>query len=127
MELITRDRIDSIEQAMLASPLAVPAEVFPLVHHVTMAGLYAREGFLPAGAVVTGKAKKEPYITVLSAGAVVEITPFGRRMIQAPFTWVSEAAVKRIFITHTDCVITTIHRTAETDVSAIEVDILVEV
>lgn len=121
MELVRKDCIDELEEAMLSCP---QAEVV-VKHYLTKSGVYVREMIMPAGLTVTGKAKKEDYITMLSAGLVTERTVHGVKHYKAPCVIVSEPGIKRALYAHELSVLATIHHTEQTELEAIEDDILV--
>lgn len=83
-------------------------------------GLYAREVFIPAGTVVTGKIHKYSQINILSQGEISVVTESGVIRIKAPYTLVSPPGTKRAAYTHSDVIWTTIHATHETDIQKIE-------
>lgn len=127
MELARKDCIDVLEEAMLASPHALAASQVDVRHYLTNSGVYAREMIMPAGLTVTGKAKKEDYISVLSAGFVTERTAAGIRHYRAPCIIVSEPGIKRALFAHELSVLATVHHTEQTELAKIEEDILVPI
>ena len=88
--------------------------------HMFAQGVYAREGFLKAGLVFTGKIHTQSQINILSRGHVTVVTEEGKEEYIAPASWVSPAGVKRLCYVHEDSVWTTILGTNETDISTIE-------
>ncbi len=80
----------------------------PPVHHFAK-GLYARELFIPAGTILTGKIHKHEHINIISQGAISVLTEAGFKLIEAPFTMVSLPGTKRLGYAHTDTVWTTVH------------------
>ena len=91
----------------------------PLVHHINN-GLYAREIFLPKDTLLTGKVHNFDHLSTLSKGEVSIYTEDGLIRIKAPFTWQSQAGVKRLIFVHEDAVWTTYHVTDITDVATLE-------
>jgi hypothetical protein len=110
--LAIRSGIENLEAAIQALPSEVQLgkKAFPLKHHVTSNGLYAREIILPAGTIIAGRIKKHEYISVLSAGLVTEVTEAGKQSIKAPYTFCCKEGTKRIVLVHETAVWTTIHR-----------------
>ena len=90
------------------------------VRHYFSPGCYARELFIPAGTVLTGKIHKYQQLNILSQGEISVLTEDGVKRVKAPFTVVSPAGTKRIAYAHTDCTWTTILATDETDPDVIE-------
>lgn len=91
----------------------------PVTHHFAPS-VYAREIFMPAGAVVVGKIHKHAHLNIISKGRVIVSTEFGKKQLVAPCTFVSEAGTKRAVYIVEDCIWTTIHPTEETDLEKIE-------
>jgi len=91
----------------------------PVTHHFAPS-VYAREIFMPAGAVVVGKIHKHAHLNIISKGKVIVSTEFGKKQLVAPCTFVSEAGTKRAVYIVEDCIWTTIHPTEETDLEKIE-------
>ncbi len=91
----------------------------PVTHHFAPS-VYAREIFMPAGAVVVGKIHKHAHLNIISKGRVIVSTEFGKKELIAPCTFVSEAGTKRAVYIVEDCIWTTIHPTDETDLAKIE-------
>lgn len=113
--LSARDKVNLVEAEMLKQPqIEIP------VKHYFSQGVYAREIMIPAGAMITGKIHKFEQLNILSAGEMSVLTDDGVVRVKAPFTIVSPPGTKRIAITHSECVWTTIHGTDETDVDKIE-------
>ena len=118
-EMTNREVVNSLEIEMLKMPqLDLP------IKHYFSPGLYARELFIPAGTLLTGKVHKFEHLNIMSQGDMSVLTENGIKRVQAPFTIVSPAGTKRIAFAHTDTVWTTIHATEETDLDKIE-DLLV--
>jgi len=122
--LARRNSIDALEEAMRALPDQIDVASMDVRHHITDSGLYAREMIIPAGIVITGKIKKHEHISVISAGFVTEVTDAGLQRIKAPYTMVSKPGTKRVVWAHTDTVWTTIHASAETDLTKLEADLI---
>lgn len=112
---VSRERLVEIERAMTQ----MPQGHFPVTHHFAP-GLYAREVFIPAGSLVTGKIHKYGQLNILSAGRVSLLVDGFWRDLCAPFTIVSPPGTKRMLYAHEDTVWTTIHATDETDLDIIE-------
>ena len=75
-------------------------------------GTYARELFMPQGTVIVGKIHKHSHVNILSKGKVVVMTEEGRKTIEAPSTFISQAGTKRAVYIVEDAIWTTIHLTA---------------
>jgi hypothetical protein len=90
-------------------------------------GTYARELFMPKGLVVTGKIHKHSHINVISKGKVAVVTEFGKKVYEAPCTFVSEVGLKRAVYIEEDTVWTTIHLTkhiGEDNLDSVEEEVI---
>lgn len=119
--LSTRDKVNIIEAEMFKHEQLE----LPVKHHFSQ-GVYARELFIPAGTLLTGKIHKFQQLNILSAGEISVMTEDGMKRVSAPFAVVSPPGTKRIAYAHTDCVWTTIHGTDETDLEKIETHFIAE-
>lgn len=96
----------------------------PLKHHFSD-GLYAREIFMPAGAIVVGKVHRHAHINNISQGRVRVYTTDGYQELSAPYQWLSAVGTKRVVHVLEDCVWTTYHPTSSTDLAEIERQVIV--
>lgn len=97
----------------------------PVTHRFTP-GLYIREIFMPAGALITSAVHKTEHPYVVSAGRCFVYLENERRweLIQAPHTGITKPGTRRFLIVVYDTLWTTFHVTAKTDVGEIEDEIL---
>lgn len=114
------DKIMRLESEMARLPQAT----FETTHHFSH-GIYAREIFIPAGSLLTGKIHATDHISIVSRGDISVLTEGGIERIKAPATIVSKAGMKRVGYAHADTVWTTIHGTHETDLKKLEVELIV--
>jgi len=113
--LTLRDKVNIMEGEMKKHPqIEIP------VKHYFSKGVYAREIFIPAGVILTGKIHKMQQINILSKGRMRVLTDDGVKEVEASFTIVSPPGTKRIAIALTDCIWTTFLPTDETDPELIE-------
>ena len=110
--------IARVEQSAMQSTEKVDFE--HLVKHHFSKDVYARELFIPAGTLIIGKIHKHENFNILSKGEMSVLSVDGLQKVSAPFSVVSSPGVKRMAFAHTDCVWTTVHGTAETDIDKIE-------
>lgn len=108
-------RLESLETEMQPHE---PAECL-IVHHFAP-GVYAREMRVPAGTFLTGKIHRYAHLNIMSAGKVTIVNETGRKTVEAPYAFTSEAGTKRAFYMHEFTVWTTIHPTTETDLEKLE-------
>lgn len=100
-------------------------ESAPVTHHFTP-GLYAREIFMPKGLLITTETHKTEHPFVVSKGRVLvyQENTGEWQAIEAPHFGVTKPGTRRLLLVVFDCVWTTFHATAETDVAKIETEIL---
>jgi hypothetical protein len=117
-ELEARDRrIDALEAAIVRD---LPPVDCPVTDHFAP-GLYAREMFIPAETVLTGKIHKYANLSIMSKGALRLFMEDGSTQdVRAPFTYVAPPGTRRAALALEDTVWTVIHATEETDVDKIE-------
>lgn len=129
---------DAREQGALMEPGSVRAKLYALqerlgdlpeaecpLQHVFAPGAYARTIFIPAGTVIVGKIHKHAHLNILCKGSVTVLTESGGTQdLTGPLTMVSPPGTKRAVIAHTDAVWTTVHLTSETDLDAIEEQVI---
>ena len=102
----TREEINRLGARMLR----MPQLKIQTTHHFAK-GLYAREIFIPAGALLTGKVHKCEHLNIVSKGRIQVWTEDGMKEVCAPFTLVSRPGTKRVGLAIEDTVWTTIHST----------------
>ena len=119
-EAPTRAGIERLEAAMRASPdqIEIPTT------HTFGPGFYARTIAIPAGASLTGKVHATEHIFIISRGDITLVTEDGRRRVQAPFQMVCRPGLKRAGYAHTEVVCTNVHITDETDLAALERELI---
>ena len=106
-----RSWIQSMEDNMLETVEATPEaeQVMPPVHHV-WGGLFARELFMPAGAVIVSKIHKVDHMTFVLEGEAEVIDEFGSaEIVSAPAFIKTPAGMKRILRIKTDSRWMTVH------------------
>lgn len=105
-----RQKVERLSNEMLKhQQVEVP------LRHFFGGGMYAREMTLQKGTYWTGKIHKQEQINILSKGDITVLTQDGPIRVQAPFTIVSPAGVRRAGYAHEECVWTTILKTDLTD------------
>ena len=110
-----RGKLERLDAALAALPQAD----MPLTHRFSR-GVYARELFIPAGTVLTGRIHKYSQINILLRGDISVLTEHGIQRIQAPFVIESPPGTKRAGYAHEDTVWMTICGTDTTDTDALE-------
>ena len=113
-----RQKIEILEWVMLRDFDNI-ADELPLTHFIH-GGIYAREIFIPAGVVLTGKVHLVDHLFSLDQGELSVMTDKGIKRISAPFKFEVKAGIKKVGYAHTDVMCTTYHSTDLTDVKEIE-------
>jgi hypothetical protein len=113
-----REKVEQLEEMMQAYDPAI----LPIKHHFAD-GIYAREMFIPANAVLTGAVHKTNHMCILSMGRVRVATEDGPVELTAPATLIAYPGAKRAIFALEDSVWTNIHATNETDVDKIVEDL----
>lgn len=96
------------------------------IRHYFAPGVYAREMWMPAGCLITGKIHMTEHLNMLSQGKVSVSNKGDSITMTAPYTFVSPIGTKRAIYAHEDSTWTTIHATDLTDPEEIEEEIIAE-
>jgi len=83
-------------------------------------GMYCRELFRPKDTLIVGKVHRREHFYIVLSGEVTVVGDGKRERIKAPRILVSAPGTKRAVYAHEDSICITIHRTDETDLDAIE-------
>lgn len=97
--------------------------VCPLVHKFAK-GLYIREIFMPAGALIIGHEHKTEHFNIVLSGRARVMIEGKIEDIVAPCTFVSGPGVRKVLLILEDMRWATTHVTDETDISKLE-DLLI--
>ena len=100
----------------------------PQVHiepvHTFGPGFYARTIHIPAGSTLTAKVHATEHIFLLTAGEMLLATEDGTMRVSAPFQCVARPGLKRVGYAVTDCAVTNVHITPETDLLKLEAQLI---
>lgn len=100
--------------------LSLPQAEFELVHRFAP-GVYIREMFVPAGAMMTGAIHKTEHISIFLEGAMIVTNGEGKSVeIEAPIVQLAQPGTKRAGIALTDVRWLTVHPTDLTDIDELE-------
>lgn len=95
--------------------------------HRFAGGVYHRELYIPPGQVVMGKRHANEHMVMLTTGSCVVVTERGRETMTAPMSFISPAGEKRVVLTLDEgCTWVVIHATQETDLDAIEREVIIQ-
>lgn len=95
----------------------------PLKHHFAP-GVYIREIFMPAGAIVIGKIHKTEHFNIIQQGRLLIFSEGGSRELEAPTTFVSKPFIQKVLYILEDTVWSTVHLTQERDLEALERELI---
>ena len=121
MALTMIQKIRRAETAMREMP-----QVELETKHYFADGMYAREVFRPAGTFIIGKVHKREHFYIVTKGAVQVASADGLQIYEAPAVVVSKPGTKRAVLALEDSVCMTVHRTDNTDLDAIEKELIEE-
>jgi hypothetical protein len=109
-----KSTIDRIEVALLTIEKYFPSPI-PTFHKFTP-GMYIREVHVPAGCLFTSVTHKTQHPFVISKGVCDICNEIGEvNRFSAPHTGITEPGTRRVFLVHSDLVLTTFHATDITD------------
>ncbi len=91
----------------------------PLTHTFSE-GVYAREIFMPKGMIVVGHVHNTTHLNMVSSGSALVWIDGVISKIVAPFTFESNAGVRKVLYILEDMLWTTIHVTNERDITVLE-------
>lgn len=114
-----REKIEALEAEMLK----LPQIELPIRHHFAE-GLYGREVFIPAGALLTGRVHRSETLNIISTGEMSIFDENGTKRIKAPCTMVTPPNGKRVGYAHQDTLWITVHATTERDLDKLEDEFL---
>ena len=118
-ELGTMPEILRIEQEILKMP-----QVTLPVEHYQIDGVYARSMFIPAGTLLTGKIHNFESIAILAKGRIRITNGTESYIISEGHIMVDKPGVKRLGYAETDVIFITVHRTDNTEIEAIEKELV---
>lgn len=110
----SRESIERLEAAMLEAP-----QVAIETSHVLSGGVYARTIRIPAGTLLTGLVHKHDHVNVC-VGDITVWTEQGMKRLTGHNVLPTKAGAKRAGYAHADTYWTTLSRTDQTELAAIE-------
>lgn len=81
---------------------------FSDLHRVFGCHIYGREVFVPANSTITGKIHKHPTMNILLKGKLVVVSEDGKRVIEAPATYMAKTGERKVGYTLEDCLWVTV-------------------
>ena len=104
--------------------IEMPEDGLPLTHTFSD-GVYAREIFMPKGMIVIGHVHRTKHLNIVSTGKARVFYDGEMHEITAPYTFESNAGVRKALFILEDMFWTTIHVTDETNQDKLD-DILID-
>lgn len=101
----------------------LPETDFPLKHTFAK-GIYSREMFIPKGSLIVGKIHKKECLNIVSQGSIYILTETGSLLVEAPYSVVSPAGLRRVGYAIEDTVWTNVFSTDETDFEKLEEELI---
>lgn len=121
----TREKISAFENFLKRLPAEHLRELD--TQHSFCPGVYARTVFMPAGTHCTSKIHKTKHFFVVTQGSCTVVDTHGdRKLIAAPYLGVTEPGTKRAIQVHEDCIWTTFHASALTDLGELERELIAQ-
>lgn len=112
--------LEQLELLIRAHPSVLTPDDFALVHTFAP-GVYVRQITMRAGLLVLGRKHRTRHVNIISKGRVAFRVPGEPvHVVDAPYTFVSEAGVQKLLYIHEETVWTTVHPTEETDLTKLE-------
>ena len=111
--------VDCVEAFMAGQP---QGENHP--QHTLTPGLYSRRLFMPALAVVVSKIHRREHQYVVLSGSATVVTESGAVLVRAGYSGITPANTRRVLFVHTNSEWMTFHPTDQTDLLAIEDDLI---
>ena len=118
-ETPTREQIDRLQAEMVKMP-----QVELQTEHYFVPGMYCRRVFRPAGTLIVGKIHKKPHFFLCVKGEIIAWTENGMRKLQAGDVVECQPGTKRVTLATQDSIGVTIHKTEETDLDKIELELV---
>lgn len=120
--------LEALPQREDVERLQAEVAKFPQVElptrHLFADGLYCRELFRPKDTLIVGKVHRKEHLYIVLSGEVTVVGDGKRERIKAPRILVSAPGTKRAVYAHEDSICATVHHTFETDLEAIEQELI---
>ena len=115
----TREQIDRLQNAISVMP---QAEL--VTEHQFSPGMYMRKLYRPAGTLIVGKVHKHPHFFLCVKGEIIAWSENGMKKLQAGDVVECKPGTKRVTLATQDSIGVTIHKTEETELDRIELELV---
>ena len=118
---------DQLSLVALENELLNMEQVETTLEHSFSPGIYVRQLFIPAGALIIGKRHRYETCNMLLKGELSLYMGPNRpaKKISAPCVFNSKPLVKKMGYAHTDVIFANVHPTNETDLEKIEEEFII--
>ncbi len=117
---VPREAVDRLQREMLGMPQATGMHT----EHTFHGGMYCRRLFRPAGTVIVGRVHKKAHLFVCVSGEIIAWSESGMRRLLPGDLIESHPGTKRVTYAVKDSVGMTVHRTDQTELEALEEELL---
>lgn len=124
-DIVQQDLTHKERIAVLVQGLGQMPQVECPLKHYFAPGVYIREIFMPADTVVIGKIHKTRHFNIIQKGKVrIVHSDMKTETLTGPMTFISECGVQKTLYIEEDTVWSTVHVTNETDLEALESELI---
>lgn len=120
---VMRARIDRLIMSITTGPESFSE--LPLEHEF-VDGMYIRRLFVKKGQLIAGHIHKKACINFVEAGDISVLTETGMARVRAGFLLASPPGMQKIGYAHEDTIFTNVFLAAETDIEALERELIWE-
>ena len=115
--------IEQLEGNILLSNMEQPE--CPVAHNFSD-GVYIREITMPTDSLIVGHEHKTRHLNIISKGRcrLLDMDTGDITEIQAPYTFESEAGIRKVLYIEEECVWSTVHVTNTTDLDELEAELI---
>jgi hypothetical protein len=114
-----RQRVQALQMAISGLP-----QYQPETKHLFHGGMYCRQVWRQAGALIVGKVHRKEHFYMVVFGTVAITTDDGVQSVTGPYLLCSKPGTKRAVYAETDALCMTFHRTDAVSVEAAEIELV---
>ena len=119
IKIPSKEEIDRLQVEMSLLPQAELE-----TEHYFAGGMYCRKLIRPAGTLIVGKVHKKDHFFLCAAGEIIAWSEKGMVRLKAGDIICSKPGTKRVTLAVTDAIGITFHKTDETDLDKIELEMI---
>ena len=119
IKIPSKEEIDRLQVEMSLLPQAELE-----TEHYFSGGMYCRKLIRPAGTLIVGKVHKKDHFFLCAAGEIIAWSEKGMVRLKAGDIICSKPGTKRVTLAVTDAIGITFHKTDETDLDKIELEMI---